>query len=150
MTTSTCDLRLLISVHQTVDLLADEPNLSTIADQSVIHVRIDKVTYEVTANTLDTATPAMNVYVASMSAIDANDSSAKQVATIPPIPAKTTVPAADIEFTTTGKQSLIDTMGNFKTPFNLIVGSAIDVTAGQSLPTGKLDANVHIRAHASL
>lgn len=147
---SSCDLNLEIAVHQGVDLLAEKPELSTIIDQPVLHVTIDSVTYEVTANTLNTGTPEMKVYLAPKSVIDARDSMAKHVATIPPIPAQTTVVAAEVEYTAAGKQVLIDAMGNFKTPFNLIVASTIEVTAGGSVPTGKLDANVRIRAHASL
>lgn len=149
-TSSTCDLQLQIAVHQAVDLLAEKPELSSVIDQPVIHVTVDSVTYEVTANTLSTATPAMKVYLAPKSVIDARDPAAKHVATIPPIAAKTTVMATDVEYTVAGKQALVDAMGSFKTPFNIIVASAIDVSAGGSIPTGKLDANVHIRAHASL
>lgn len=149
-TSSTCDLQLQIAVHQAVDLLADKPELATVVDQPVLHVTIDSVTYEVTANTLSTATPALKVYLAPKSVIDARDPAAKHVATIPPVAAKTTVMATEVEYTTAGKQALVDAMGSFKTPFNIIVGSAIEVSAGGSVPTGKLDAKVHIRAHASL
>ena len=148
--TSTCDLRLEIAVHQMVDVLSEQPQLSSVADQSVLHVSIDRVTYEVSANTLDTPTPDMNVYIAPMSVTDTRDSAVKQIATIPSIPAKTTVAAADWVYTATGKKALSDAIGNFKIPFNIIVGSALNVTAGQSVPTGKLDASVHIRAQASL
>lgn len=146
----TCDLELDIAVHQGVDLVAEKPELSNVTDQPVLRVTVDSVTYEVTANTLSTETPAMKVYLAPKSVIDASDPAAKHVATIPPIPAKTTVVATQMEYTTAGKRALIDAMGNFKTPFNIIVASAIEVTAGGAVPTGKLDANVHIRAHASL
>lgn len=147
---STCDLQLEIAVYQAVDLLAEKPELSTVIDQPILRVTIDSVTYAATANTLDTGTPAMKIYLAPKSVVDARDAMAKHVATIPPIPAKTTVAATEVEYTTAGKQVLIDAMGNFKTPFNIIVASAIEVTAGGAVPTGKLDANVHIRAHASL
>lgn len=149
-TTSTCDLRLEIAVHQTVDVLTEQPQLTSVSEQSVIHVAIDRVTYDVSANTLDTATSAMNVYIAPISVTDTRDPAVKQVATIPPIPAQTTVSGADWMYTAMGKQLLSDALGNFKTPFNIIVGSAIDVTAGHPIPSGRLDASVHVRAHASL
>jgi hypothetical protein len=149
-TTSTCDLHLEINVHRMVDVLTEQPQLASVADQSVIQVSIDRVTYEVTANTLDTATADMQVYIAPMSVTDTGDAAIKHIATIPSIPAQTTVVAADLAYTPTGKKTLSDAMGNFKTPFNIIVGSALDVSAGQSVPSGKLDASVRIRARASL
>jgi hypothetical protein len=41
-------------------------------------------------------------------------------------------------------------MSTFKTPFNILVGSSLLVTAGQPVPMGKLDAVVHIKGHAGL
>ena len=38
-------------------------------------------------------------------------------------------------------------MSSFKTPFNVWVGSALRITAGQALPMGKLEAVVHITGH---
>jgi hypothetical protein len=50
----------------------------------------------------------------------------------------------------TGKQNLVTTMGSYKNPFNVIVGATLTLEAGDMVPTGKLDATVHIKAHASL
>ncbi len=41
-------------------------------------------------------------------------------------------------------------MSTFKTPFNVIVGATITLHDGDPVPTGKLDANVHIKAHAGV
>jgi hypothetical protein len=41
-------------------------------------------------------------------------------------------------------------MSSFKTPFNVLLGASIVVTASQAVPTGKLDAVVHIKGHAGL
>jgi hypothetical protein len=53
-------------------------------------------------------------------------------------------------FTADGEAQLVAVMNNYKTPFNVIVGSTLTVTAGQPVPAGKLDAVVNIRAHAGL
>ena len=53
-------------------------------------------------------------------------------------------------FTADGRANLTATMGNFKTPFNVIVGSTLSMTAGQPIPQGRLDAVIKIRAHAGL
>ena len=80
---------------------------------------------------------------------DPNDPMVKQIGTIAMVPAMTTVPETAMVYTDTGKQTLIDTMGDFKNPFNVIVGAQLDLRSGQMVPSGKLDANVHIKAHAA-
>jgi hypothetical protein len=149
MTAHKCDLGLQVAVHQAIDLLSEKPELKTINDQPIIHVTIDSLTYQVTANTLNTSTPEMKVYVAPMSVMDPNDPLAKQIGTIAPVPAMMTVAETPMVYTATGQQTLIDTMGDFKNPFNVIVGAQLDLRSGQMVPAGKLDANVHIKAHAA-
>jgi hypothetical protein len=146
----TCDLSLDISLAQPVNLLTEQPELKSFSNQSVIKVGVDSVTYEVSNNTLNIATPELTVYVAPMSVITA-DAQATAIGTIPPIPAgqKTTAPQS-IVFTAAGRDKLVNVMSAFKTPFNVLVGSSILLTAGQQVPTGQLDAAVHITGHAGL
>ncbi len=149
--TNSCELSLDVSRPLKVDLLTEEPNLKTINDQPVIKVSIDSVTYLVTSNTLNVDTPAVNVYVAPISALKPTDPGAKLIGTIPPIPKMTTISDPHtLMFTPTGKADLVNIMSTFKTPFNVLVASSLVVQAGQMLPTGKLDALVSIHAHAGL
>ena len=147
-TAHTCDLGLEVAVHQPVDLLMEHPELKTI-NSSFIHVTIDDVAYAVSDNTLNVATPVMKVYVAPMSVMDPNDPSAMQIGTIAAVPAGMPVASAEMMFTDTGKAALIQIMGDYKNPFNIIVGSELMLEQGDQVPTGKLDANVNIKAHAS-
>jgi hypothetical protein len=149
-TTQMCDLDLDISIYQPIDINADNPELSKTAKEPVIKVAIDSVTYSVTDNSLDVATPEMTIYVAPMSVMSPTDPSALAVGTIPAVPAMTTVGATDMVFTADGKQNLVTIMGNYMTPFNVIVGSTVVIKSGQPVPSGKLTANVHIAAHAGL
>ncbi len=147
----TCELDLDVGLYQMIDLLAEKPELQSINDEPVIKVTIDSVTYEVTLNTLNVDTPAMEVYVAPMSIMDPKDPMAKHVGTIPSVPAGATVqPAQTMTFTSSGKADLVSIMSTFKTPFNLIVGSTLTVKNGTPVPTGRLDAVVHIKGHAGL
>lgn len=145
-----CDLGLDVSIYQGIDINADNPELAKTAKEPLIKVTIDSVTYSVTDNSLDVATPEMTIYVAPMSVMNPSDPSALSVGTIPPVPAMTTITATDMMFTADGKQNLVTTMGNYMTPFNVIVGATVLIKNGDQLPTGKLTANVHIAAHASL
>jgi hypothetical protein len=150
-TRKTCDLSLDVSVVQPVNLLTEKPELKSINDEPVIKVSIDSVTYEVATNTLNVATPEIAVYVAPASIVKVNDPQAKAIGVIAPIPAgqKTTAPQP-IQLTAAGKAELINIMSTFKTPFNVLVGTSLLIADGQPVPTGKLDAVVHINGHAGL
>jgi hypothetical protein len=150
-TSQTCDLALDVSLYQGVDLLMEKPELQSINDEPVIKVEIDSVTWEVTSNTLNVATPPMTVFVAPMSVMDPASPDARAVGTIDAVgPGEVTDGPRQIAFTATGKADLIAAMSTFKTPFNVIVGSTIVVTSGTPFPQGKLDAVVHIKGHAGL
>jgi hypothetical protein len=151
MTTQRCELALEVSLYRPIDLITEKPELKSINDEPVIKVALDSVTYEVDMNTLNVATPVMTIYVAPMSVMEPSDPLAKAIGTIASVPAGTTVTTPQpIVFTDTGKADLIGMMNNFKTPFNVIVGSTLIVTQGQPVPQGQLDAIVHIKAHAGL
>jgi hypothetical protein len=145
-----CELSLDISGRQPVDLVMEKPELKSINDEPIIKVVIDSVTYDVPTNTLNIDTPEITLYVAPTSVIKSNDPMAKAIGTIPPIPAGTTTSAQSVKFTPTGRADLIAAMGSFKTPFNVLIGSSIVITASQPVPTGKVDAMVHIKGHAGL
>lgn len=151
MTSHTCQLSLDVSLYRTIDLVTEKPELASINNEPVIKVTIDSLTYRVPANTLNVDTPELGVYVAPMLVMDPKDPQAKRIGTIPPIPAGQVITAPlAMEFTATGKADLVATMNNYKSPFNFIVGSALVVQQGQMVPDGKLDAVVHIKAHAGL
>jgi hypothetical protein len=148
---NTCQLSLDISGRQPVDLVSEKPELKSINDEPVIKVMLDSVTYDITTNTLNIDTPEITLYVAPTSVVRSNDPLAKAIGTIPAIPAGTTTTSSQsIKFTPTGRADLVAAMSSFKTPFNVLVGSSIVVTASQPVPTGKIDAVVYIRGHAGL
>lgn len=149
----TCDLSLDVSLSQPINLVMEKPELKSINDEPVIKVAIDSVTYEVTTNTLNVDTPTITVYVAPMTVlkVDPADPSIKAIGTIAPVPAgQTTTSPQPIMFTAAGKAELVNIMSAFKTPFNVLIGSALVVKSGQPVPMGKLDAVVHIKGHAGL
>ncbi len=147
---SRCELQMQVGLHQGVNLIMEKPELQSINDQPVIKVTIDGLDYEVTQNTLNVATPELGVYIAPMSIMDPRDPAAKKIGVIAPIPAGTTTTKQTLVFTADGEAQLVAVMSNYMTPFNVIVGATLTVTGSQSVPSGKLDAVVHIRAHAGL
>jgi hypothetical protein len=150
-TSHTCDLSLDVGLSQPVNLVMEKPELKSINDEPVIKVSIDSVTYEITTNTLNVATPEITLYVAPMTVIKPTDPMAQAIGTIMPVPAgQTTTSPQSIMFTDAGKAELVNIMSTFKTPFNVLVGSSLVVKSGQPVPMGKLDAVVHIKGHAGL
>jgi hypothetical protein len=151
---SRCQLQLHISAYKAIDLVMEKPELNSINDKPVIKVTIDSVSYAVPSNTLNVATPQLGVYVAPITVMDPNDPMAKKVGTIASVPAGATVAARDMTYTPDGKQALVDTMSTYKSPFNIIVGTSKDnpivIQAGDTMPAGKLDAVIQIKAHAGL
>jgi len=148
---NTCDLSLDVSLSQTVNLLMGKPELKSINDEPVIKVTIDSVTYEITSNTLNVDTPEFTVYVAPASVLKTTDAQSKAIGKIPPVPAGWVTEAAhSFTFTANGRDELVNLMSSFKTPFNVLVGSSLVVTANEPVPTGKLDAVIHIKGHAGL
>ena len=84
-----------------------------------------------------------------MSVMDPKDALAKMVGTIEVVPAGNTVAATAMTFTADGQATLSATLADFKNPFNIIVGGTLLLAHGDEVPKGKLDASVHVRAHAS-
>ena len=148
-TTSTCDLTLFVSLFNEIDLQTEKPELQTIQNQPVLDVTVDSIKWEVTANTLNVDTPEMVVYVAP-STVMTPDARAKRVGTVPPVPAGTTQPGTDITFDPMGKAHLAEFMGDYKTPFNIIVGSSLLVEQGDTIPAGAVTVRVSVEAHAGI
>lgn len=148
---NTCELDIDASMYQLVDLVNDQSSLKALDDKSVIEVEIDTVSYVVSMNTLNVATPEMTVFIAPMSVMEIDGDGAKQIGTIPSIPAGSIVTEErQIEFTATGRADLIATMRNFKTPFNILIGATLTVTGSTPVPMGTMNAKVRIKGHAGV
>jgi hypothetical protein len=79
---------------------------------------------------------------------------AKLIGTIDGVaPMTTTNGPQTMTYSETGKAELVAIMSTYKTPFNVIIGATppgYTVSSGSPVPQGKLDAVVHIKAHAGL
>jgi hypothetical protein len=148
--TDTCQLQIVMQLWQTVDMSTDNPEINTVADEPVVSVTIDSIAYQVTSNTMNVETPAFTVYAAPSTIMSTGDPEARAIGTIPPVPPATLIPETDIAITAEGQSALESRMGDYMTPFNIIVGSEILVNDGDTVPQGRLTAIVRVRAHAGL
>lgn len=149
-TTLTCDLTLFISLYTPVDLLTEKPELQTIQDEPLIDVTIDAITYTVVENSLTVATPELKVFAAPSTVTRAGDPQSREIGTVPPIAAGQTVAVANVILSSAGRATLADFMGDFKTPFNIVVGSNLLVQQGDQVPSGRLVVTVNVKAHAGV
>ena len=148
---NTCEIDIDVSLYQMVDLLTDQASLRSLDGRAFIEVEIDTLTYVVTANTLNVATPEMQVFIAPMSVMETTDAQAKLIGTIPAIqPGSINTEEKEIVFSPTGRADLITVMSSFKTPFNILVGATLTVSNGTPVPMGTLDAKVRIKGHAGI
>jgi hypothetical protein len=148
--TQKCELGLEVSLYQPINLVMEKPELQSINDQPVIKVTVDSLTYDVPVNRLTVWTPELAVYVAPISVMDPKSAEATKIGTIPEIEPGATADHQSIAFTSDGKARLVAMMSAYKTPFNVIVGASLVAKDAQQVPSGKLDAVIHIRAHAGI
>jgi hypothetical protein len=148
-TTMTCDLTLFVALYNTIDLETEKPELRQIADQPVIDVTIDAINFEVSNNSMNVETPEMVVYAAPATVMQP-DPRARRVGTVPPVPAMTTRSLMPINFDAMGRENLATFMGDYMTPFNIIVASELLVENGSAVPAGSMTVRVVVEAHAGL
>ncbi len=138
-----------MALWHTFNLAAEQPELQQIEGQPLVEVRIERVSYNVRENNLDVASPPLTVYAAPEGIMSPDDSEAQVIGTIPSIPASTTVDDADVELSDEGKDRLAGFMKDYDTPFNLIVGSQLNIAAGDRLPHGRMVTVIKATAVAS-
>lgn len=146
----TCELQLLVTRWAMVDPDTENPELRDITSEPVVEVTIDAIAYQVIENTLNIETPEFVVYAAPATIMSPGDPEARPIGTIPPVPANTLVAEQDIELTPEGRDALADFMGDYMTPFNILVGTELIVGDGDPVPEGTITAVVRVRAHAGL
>jgi hypothetical protein len=144
-----CQAHVKVSVSQPFDLANESPELETIDSQTGIEVTVESVTFKVNENTLNVASPPLEVYLAPQGVLDATSPEAVFIGTVESVPAKQTgdVP---IDFTETGRAAMEQFMSDYKTPFTVIVAGDVTMHAGDPVPEGKLSGIVSVQAHAGI
>jgi hypothetical protein len=145
-----CQMIVQVTLWRMVDLYEENPELKTINEQPLVDVDIESVHYEVTENTMNIDTPALTLYMAPASVMDASDSAARAVGVIPPIGAGSAQDKTDVMVSPEHEQALEDFMRDYQTPFNLIVSADITVEAGDPVPMGRITADVGVDATAGI
>lgn len=145
-----CEMSVQVSLWHLVDLYSEKPELQAINDQPFVNVSIDSVYYAADENTLNFDTPVLSLYVAPQTVMTPSDPQARAIGEIPSIPAGSQLGVLDVQLTPEGVDELRAFMGDYRTPFNIILGTEVTVRAGDPMPSGRIDAQVGVDASAGL
>ena len=146
----TCKVTVSVALSEPINLVEEKPELQTIQNQPFLEVTIDEVAYEVSENTLNFASPVVNLYVAPQNIMSPDSAEARLVGTIGSVPAMQPQSWSAMELTSVGEGNLREMMGDYRSVFNVIVGSTVEITAGMPMPSGRAVATVAVDAHAGL
>lgn len=145
----TCRLTVLIGLSETIDMKIEAQGISAANNQPLIDVTVERIYYDVVENTFDQVQmPEMTLYVAPRTVMSPGDPQAEEVGTIPSIEPGTTPQDVDIPITAAGSDALTRHIGDWQTPFNIIVGGTVTMEAGDTIPHGQLEVNVFVDAYA--
>jgi len=147
---SFCQLHVDIGLFKDFSLKDENPALQDLDDAALISVSVSQIFYEVELNTLSVATPPLEIYLAPLTVMDSDNSDAIFIGTIPEVAPQTIILEGELELEPEGEEAVRDFLTNWATPFNIILTGVVTVSAGDMLPTGRLDAAVRVNAVAGL
>jgi hypothetical protein len=145
-TESVCTARVTLSApapHYQVDVkeLAPFQQAKSLAD-----VRIESLVVNIRENTLSFDPPSLSIYIAPIEVKDPTNPGAKLIGTLPMI-MKREVTEVEVEFTKDGQEVLGTFLGQAGSPFNVILGVSLGLSAGEQA-TGILSSQVTLTAKA--
>ena len=113
---------------------------------------VNTISYKILENTFNVDSPAMTVLVAPAGVTSPGDPQAEAIGTLPSIPAGTQTPQADADLvlTTDGRDILAGYMKAYSVPFNVIVSTSVELSAGDTVPTGDLTLRLLVTSVAGI
>jgi hypothetical protein len=153
--TATCDAQMAcaagvrVSVFQMFDLVTEASWVKQVEGQPLIEVEVRSIAFRIDENTLNVASPPLTIYLAPQAVTDPLGGSAVAVGTLASVEPGFTGEVA-LSLTDAGKMAMAEFLGDYMTPFNVIVAGDVTVSAGQPVPTGKMSGVVKVAANTSL
>jgi hypothetical protein len=148
-----CVARAEVRVSQTVDISKQMNTFPAQAIQFGVEVvEVKRVTYWIDRNTLNVATPGIEIYVAPSAARDETDPKAALLATVAPLPATSNAcgdaaydkgdarangaPVCSAPLPEPGKAALGEFVKAYETPFQVMAHAVIVAKPGDPIPSG--------------
>ncbi len=132
-----CAISFSYEIAQVIDLAKEVPDLGQVKGSLLTKVLLKTISITID-NSLNMATPPVDLYVAPKAVTSGTDPKASKIGTIPSKPAGfkgtetiTVQTAAQEAFSTYAK--------DFQTPFNILAATSVLVKSGSPTPMGKLD-----------
>jgi len=142
--TNVCTAQMTVSQSSPINLGQEVSSLNGVT--GVLTIKIKRISYAVTANTLTVNLPDVILYVAPQGVTDPNDPSAQKFGTLPAIQSMTT-PSGDVLLEPNAAQVLNGYTKNIQTPFTFIAATRPKVSHA---PAGRIDVTVTGTLSASL
>ena len=131
-----CMAQATVSQSQMMNLGQEVQQLSGLT--GLISISIKRISYQVTANTLDVNVPDVILYLAPAGVMDPSDPSAKKFGTLPAIPAGT-MTSGDVILEPNSAQVLESFTSNIQSPFMFIAATTLKVSHS---PAGAIDLTI--------
>ena len=139
-----CTATVPVSQGSPINLGQEVPALSGFT--GVVNIKIKRIGYTVTTNTLNIDLPDVVLYLAAQGVTDPADPSARKFGTLPAIAAGTTA-VGDVILEPDAGTVFNSFAQNLSTPFSFIAATTLRVTHS---PTGKIDLTISGKLAASL
>lgn len=143
--TSTCAVTANIETpppQQTIDLKMEVSALSGFSSQSVLDVTINKITYDIPANSLNIDLPSVELFVADQGATNTAHASARRFGTVPPITAGATLTGGAVALDPQGQEAFKEHAHKFGTPFVFMARTTVVVAGGTPVPMGAITLTI--------
>jgi len=144
-----CQATLQVTLSQDYNLSTEASGYSDILDQPVVSVNVDDIYFQISMNTLNVETPALQVVIGPQTITRLGDPGAQLIGIIPAIRAGQTG-RVDVSLAAGGDSILKSFMDNFHTAFRVVITGTKIVHGGNATPVGKLVGQVQADAHVSL
>jgi hypothetical protein len=131
-----CTAQAPVSQSQMMNLGQEVSQLHSLT--GLVTIKINRISYQVTANTLDFTIPDVTLYLAPSGVTDPSDPSAKKFGTLPAIAAGA-MPTGDVVLEPNAAQVLASFTSNIQAPFMFIAGTTVKVSHA---PNGAVDMTI--------
>lgn len=147
---ATCRLSIDVALHNTIEL-SNENAFQEVNDQPLTRVTIESVEYRVLENTLNVASPVLNLSIGPVGVMSPSGEGVQHLGSVASIEAGTQ-PESTVELTDEGRTHLREFIEGegYKSPFNIIVSTRLDLEANDTMPAGRARVAVKIIASARL
>jgi len=145
-----CKAEVAVNLFREFDLGEEKPELREIDGQPLVDVTIRRIAYSVSENTMNVDSTPLTIYIGPQDAMSSGHPQAEAIGTIAPVPAGMTIDDAEVELSADAESVVRSYMGDYRTPFNIIIGTLVDLEAGDLIPQGRLVAVVKVEATAGL